>query len=364
MVPGQDLDLQAQRGCVAIDGNRQMLVCLGKRLVALTEHEEKPRELWDYPTRGHIPGSAIVGGDGRIRVHSGDGMLHCITPEGEQAFATKVGEPLGWASPVVDNDDHTLISAYSGGLLKVDSKGTHTSQAFFRSRQKLDSTGVIHGGVLYIGGEDAFVYAIRLAGSRGRNEWNQDKNDGKTEWFINTAIAFHDGLLVVAGRDEYLYAFDDKGQQIWRVHLRGQMLGSPVIDGDGNIYVGVSLEKRGEESSGTLVCIKGTSHAVSWEYDTGASIESTPVIGDDGMLYFGDNDGVIHGIDLDGKMQWTQDVGAPVRSAGTITPSKRVVFGTDRGNLVALAVSSGGLAKAGWPKYLGTLGQAGVTGRR
>ena len=349
---------------MAIDGNRQLLACLGKRLVAFTEHEEDCRELWDYPVRGHIPGSPIVGRDGNIRVHSSDGMLHCVTPDGQQDFAAKVGQPLGWASPLVDNDSHTLVSSYSGGLLKIDSKGARSNQAFFRSRQKLDSTGVIHHGTLYIGGEDAFVYAIRLAGSRGRNEWNQDKNHGKTEWFINTAIAYFNELFIVAGRDEYLYAFDDKGQQIWRVHLRGQMLGSPVVDGEGNIYVGVSLEKRGEESRGTLVCVKGTSQAISWEYEAGAAIESTPVIGDDGMLYFGDNEGVIHALDLDGQVKWTQNVGSPVRSAGTITPTKRVVFGTDQGVFVALASSSSGLAKEGWPKFLGTSTQSGTTGRR
>ncbi len=363
-MPGQDLDLQAQRGCVAIDPNRQLLACVGKRLVALTEHEESPRELWDYPARGHIPGSPVVGRDDKIRIHSGEGMLHCVDLDGEQMFAAKVGEPLGWASPLVDNDQHTLISAYTGGLLKIDANGTRVGQPFFRSRQKLDSTGVIHHGVLYVGGEDAFVYALRLAGSRGRNEWKQEKDEGKTEWFINSAVACHNDLLVVAGRDEYLYAFDEKGQRIWRVHLRGQMLGSPVIDGNGNVYVGVSLEKRGEESSGTLVCVKGTSHAVSWEYDAGAAIESTPVIGDDGMIYFGDNEGVVHAVDSSGKVRWKQNVGSPVRSAGTITPSGRVVFGTDRGTLVALATTSGGLAKGGWPKFLGTLGQSGTTGRR
>ena len=332
--------------------------------MAFTEHEEECRELWDYPVRGHIPGSAIVGRDENIRIHSGDGMLHCIKPDGSQEFSAKVGEPLGWASPLVDNDDHTLISAYSGGLLKVDSKGNRSNQPFFRSRQKFDSTGVIHHGTLFIGAEDAFVYAIRLAGSRGRNEWNHEKNNGKTEWFVNTAIAYFNDLFIVAGRDEYLYAFDDKGLQIWRVHLRGQMLGSPVVDPDGNIYVGVSLEKRGEDSRGTLVCVKGTSQAVSWEYEAGAAIESTPVIGDDGTVYFGDNDGVVHAVDLDGSAKWTQNVGSAVRSAGTITPSQRVVFGTDSGVLVALASDSSGLAKGGWPKFLGTLSQPGTTGRR
>lgn len=349
------------RGCVAIDGNRQILVALGKKLVALTEHEEEPRELWDYPVRGHIPGPPTVGRDGNIRIHSGDGMLHCVKPDGEQAFSTKVGQPLGWASPLVDDENHTLICAYTGGLIKVDAHGSRPTQPFFRSRQKFDSTGLVHQGVCYVGAEDAFVYAVRLAGSRGRNEYDHTKDRGKTGWFINSAVAYHDGIFIVAGRDEHLYGFDDKGQQIWRVHLGGQMLGSPVVDSSGNIYVGVCHEQRGEESRGELVCVAGSSHQVRWQYAAEAAIESTPVIGDDGAIYFGDNEGVVHAVDSDGQRQWRSKVGSPVRSAGTITPAKRVVFGTDEGTLVALACSSSGLAKGGWPKLLGTLAQSGLT---
>lgn len=365
MIPGQDLDFEAVRNCVAIDSNRQMLVTMGRKLIALTEHEEGPRELWDYPTRGSIPGSPTVGRDGNVRVHSGDGLLHCVTPEGEQAFPpVKVGEPLGWASPLIDDENHTLICAYTGGLIKIDARGGRPSQPFFRSRQKFDSTGVIHNGVLYVGAEDAYVYAVRLAGSRGRNEWNQLKGNGKTEWFINTAIAFHNGVLIVAGRDEVLYGFDEKGQRIWRIHLRGQMLGSPVVDEEGNVYVGVSLERRGEHSSGNLVCVSAGSHEMRWEYRAEAAIESTPVIGSDGVIYFGDNEGFVHAVDLNGKRIWSQQVGSPVRSAGTITAAKRVLFGTDRGDLVALACSSSGVPKGGWPKFLGSPGQSGLTHRR
>jgi outer membrane protein assembly factor BamB len=365
LIPGQNLDLGAQRGCVAIDGNRQMLITLGKKLFALTEHEEGPRELWDYPTRGYIPGSATVGRDGNIRVHSGDGMLHCVSGIGEQAFPpVKVGEPLGWASPLVDDDNNTFVCAYNGGLIKIDSRGGKATQPFFRSRQKFDSTGVIHRGVLYVGAEDAFVYAIRLTASQGRNEWNHAKDHGKTEWFINTAIAYHDGLFIVAGRDEYLYGFNEEGLTIWKLHLRGQMLGSPVIDDRGNIYVGVSLDVRGDGSSGKLVCVSASSHDVRWEYQAAGAIESTPVIGDDDVLYFGDNEGVVHAVDLSGRAKWTQKVGAAVRSGGAITPAKRVIFGTDRGDIVALACSSSGLAKSGWPKFLGTAAQSGMTPRR
>lgn len=356
------MDLQPQRGCAAIDGNRQILAAFGKKIVALTEHEEEPRELWDFPLRGPVPGTPTVGPDGILRVHSSDGHLYFISPTGEAAVAAvKLGEPLGYAAPLVDDENHTLVCAYSGGLLKIDARGGRVGAPFFRSRQKFDSTGVIHNGVMYVGAEDAFLYAVRLAGSRGRNAWNQEKDHGKTQWFINSAVAYHDGLLIVAGRDEYLYGFNEEGLIIWRVHLRGQMLGSPVVGASGDIFVGVSLEQRGEPSEGKLVCVSGASREVRWEYAAGAAIESTPVIGDDGVLYFGDNDGVIHAVDDSGRPLWRQEVGAAVRSAGTITPAKRVVFGTDRGTLVALSCSSDGIAKAGWPKLLGNLEQSGRT---
>lgn len=337
-----------------------MLVASGGKLVALAEDQEQPRELWDYPTRGQIPGSPAVGPDGNIRIHSTDGHLHCVTAQGEQAWPpARVGEPLGWASPLVDEDNHTWVCSYSGGLIKVDHRGGRASGPFFRSRQKFDSTGVIKNGVMYVGAEDAFVYAVRLSGSRGKNEWNHVKDHGKTDWFINTGIAVYKDYFIVAGRDEYLYCFADDGVRHWRVHLRGQMLGSPVMDEAGNIYVGVSLEKRGERSSGQLVCVAASSHQVRWEYEAAAAIESSPVIGDDGVIYFGDNAGFVHAVDGNGKRQWKCGVGSPVRSAGTITAAKRVVFGTDRGDLVALCCDSHGLLKGGWPKYMGSLGQSG-----
>ena len=87
-------------------------------------------------------------------------------------------------------------------------------------------------------------------------------------------------------------------------------------------------------------------------------MESTPVIGDDGVIYFGDNEGVIHAVDLRGQAKWTAKVGSPVRSAGTILAPQRVAFGLDDETLVVLKCSSKGLA-GGWPKIGGTLGQCG-----
>ncbi len=83
--------------------------------------------------------------------------------------------------------------------------------------------------------------------------------------------------------------------------MPGQIFGSPVADRNGHIYLGLSQAPRGMDPRGVLVCIDGNSHKVRWEYRTAAPVESTPAIGDDDLIYFGDNAGVIHAVNFFGK---------------------------------------------------------------
>jgi outer membrane protein assembly factor BamB len=76
------------------------------------------------------------------------------------------------------------------------------------------------------------------------------------------------------------------------------------------------------------------------------------VIGDDEVVYFGDNSGHIHAVRPDGHCLWRQNVRKPVRSAGTIVGANRLVFGLDNGTLVGILCSSGGVSRKGWSKYM------------
>jgi len=361
-VPDDAANRIAVRNGPAVDSKHRLYAALGNQVVALQEIDGKVEAIWKYTTEGHIPGSPSLGPDGFLRVHSGDSKLHIISPTGEEAFPpVDVGEPLGWASPLVDDDGETWICAYGGGLLKVTSQGSFNRKPFFRSRQRFDSTGLIYKGIYYVGSEDGFVYAISTKGVRGRVTWDHLHGQGKTGWFINASPAITPNeSLVVAARDEYLYGFRLSGKRIWKVHLRGQMLASPVVSATGDIYLGVSHTKLHGHREGKLVCVGDEPHQVKWEYKAQGAVESTPVIGEDGIIYFGDNAGSIHAVDPEGNRLWLQNVGSPVRSAGTICSPHRVVFGLDNGTLVALQCASEKIAEGGWPKYMGTLGQSGT----
>jgi len=354
----------------AVDATGRIFLHVQGRLVSLQEQAGRPQVCWEYVTGSHAPGPATLDGDGSIRLHCTDGCLHCVTSEGRQTWPpANVGQPLGYAAPVVDQQGNTFISAFGGGLIKVDVQGKVLPPGgrpgrYFRSRQKFDAAAVIHQDVLYVGSEEGYMVAIRLDEQKGRNLWDQTAERGHAGWYVRCWPALtENGTLVVAGSDEHLHGFAPDGTETWRTEMPGQTLASPVIDPLGQIYVGLSQSRRGQQPRGGLVSVDGNSHKIRWQYQAAGPVESTPVIGDDDVIYFGDNTGLVHAADLSGKALWTAQVGSAVRSAGTIIAPERVAFGLDNETLVVLKCSSRGLAPSGWPKIGGTLGQCGLSSK-
>jgi outer membrane protein assembly factor BamB len=351
------------RNAPSVDSAGRIFLHLQDRLIALVEEDRKPKLLWEYVTGNRTPGPVAVGPHDTLRLHCTDGYLHgieCAT--GKQLWPPAcVGEPLGYAAPVVDGDGQTWLSAADGGLIRVDAHGRAArSTRFFRSRQKFDSPGLVSGGVLYVGSEHGYMFAVELTGQRGVNRWDHAAEHGYVGCIHSAPALTADGTLIVAGQDEHLYGFAPAGTPAFRTEMPGQMLGSPVFDRFGHIYVGVSQSPRGAKPRGLLVCLDGNSHKIRWEYRAAGPVESTPVIGDDDLVYVGDNSGTIHAVDFHGRAKWTAEVGSPVRSAGAIIAPNRLAFGLDNETLLVLECTSAGLAAEGWPKIARTCGQSGA----
>ncbi len=350
------------RNAPAVDAGGRIFLQFQDRLVALLEEDKKPKVVWEYVTGSRAPGPVVLGPQDTLRLHCCDGYLHALDAiTGKQIWSpASVGEPLGYAAPVVDRDGSTIVSSPESGLVRVDPMGrVQKPGQFFRSRQKFDSPGVLSDGVLYIGSEGGYLFAIDLSGDKGANRWNHASDQGYVGIVRSAPLIAADGSIVVACQDECLYGVAPSGTLAWKTQMSGQMLGAPVSDRHGHLYIGISQAPRGMEPRGLLVCIDGNSHKIRWEYRTSAPVEATPVIGEDDIIYFGDNSGAIHAINFHGKAQWTADVGSPVRSAGTILAPQRLAFGLDDESLVVLECSSAGLAVEGWPKVGRTLGQNG-----
>ncbi|MBS0205935.1 MAG: PQQ-binding-like beta-propeller repeat protein [Planctomycetes bacterium] len=345
--------VQPLRNCPAVDDLGRLVACVQDELVMLSESGDGNLVVeWRLPTGGFIPGSPTISADGLIRVHSLSGCVYCVRHDGDLAWEpVTAGEPLGWATPLVDAAGNTWISAYSGGLIRISTQGVLDSRQYYRCASKLDSIGVIHNQTLFIGAEDQCVHAIDLSQSRGVNRWDHSAGRGRTGWYINSPLMMIDGPLIVAiSRDDQLYAFHLDGRETWKFQLPGQVLGSPVATVDRRLYFGAAVG-HDDSRTGCLCCLDTRTQQIVWRYNTAAPVESTPVLGNDGVVYFGDNDGIVHAIDKGGDPVWTEQLPSAIRSAAAFLPNGRVVFGSDDGSLTALRCEATGLA-AGWPKQM------------
>lgn len=363
-VPPLGGEPRPRRGVPLVDGKGHIVAALQHVLACLRHEPDGVSVVWEYVTGGSIAGSPAAAPDGSLRIHSSDGRLHGVSAVGERLWPpVEIGPPLDWASPLVDAAGVTWISAYAGGLLKVDADGrtltrvdadgNTTLRPFFGSPVKFDCTGVLFGALFVVGGEDKFVHAIDTSGTRGTDIWEGD-DQGRTERFINSGVALASGpTFVVASRDGDLHGFAPDGSRRWKSTVPGQALGSPVIDAEDRVFVGLTLVDRGTEPRGALACFDIRREQWLWEAAAPGPVECTPVVGDDGTVYFGDNSGCVQGVSAaTGRVQWQASVGHPVRSAGIVAAPGRLVFADDAGRLFAIQCRSSTLS-GGWPALLG-----------
>ena len=352
-ISGRSLPL---RNVPVTDGQGRLVAAIQDVVVCLVASPNEVGIAWEYLTGDFIPGSPAVASDGSLRVHSCDRRLHGLSAAGVPLWpAVEVGDPLSWASPLVDQDGNTWLCSATGGLIKVDAQGQKSARPFLRSPTRFDCAGVMHSGRLIVGGEDQFVHAIDLSGNRGAEVWDPTADRGKTNWFINSAIAVAEGpVFVVASRDDHLYGFSTEGEELWKTPTPGRVLGSPIIDGKNRVLVGVSRETSGTATGGALACFDLRRRTWQWEAAARGPVESTPVVGANGTIYFGDNAGYVHAVNDMGRTLASHDIGHPVRSAGVLIGNHQVVFGDDSGSLFALSCDSAALS-SGWPKLLGPI---------
>src|SRR6185436_18746222 len=78
-----------------------------------------------------------------------------------------------------------------------------------------------------------------------------------------------------------------------------------------------------------------------WTFQTGKGIFSTPVIGGDGTVYVGSADRTFYAIDRDGRLKWSRLTGEIIDSSALLDDRGRIYFGSGDGHLYALDRTTG-----------------------
>jgi len=216
-----------------------------------------------------------------------------------------------WPKTQCDNKN-TGRTSYFGSLV-TDLNWT------FQTSQIIASSAVVGSdGTIYFGCNDQYMYALNADGTV---KWSY-----KTNKNISSAAAVaQDGSIYFGSNDGYIYGVNANGTGKWNAKLGGAATGSPVIGDDGTIYMG----------SGTVYFAFNPNGSIKWSYLIGTSTGTQSALSDDGVLYFCSHRS-LGSINVDGSFNWyftppTGEGGTVSQSTPTIGADGTIYYGDTAG---------------------------------
>ncbi|MBN2357148.1 PQQ-binding-like beta-propeller repeat protein, partial [candidate division KSB1 bacterium] len=175
-------------------------------------------------------------------------------------------------------------------------------------------------GNLYIGG-------MNFLGIKPDNsiQWDLPYNGTFT-----TAVLAADGTLYIThgtGNTDLISALNPDGSEKWSYECRWQICSSPAIGADGTIYFG--------NNAGFLYALTPAGKE-KWIFYEGGGYDSAPAIAGDGTIYIGSPNGKLYAVWPQGTKKWAFETGAEIRGSASIAKDGTVYIGSNDQNLYAI----------------------------
>lgn len=199
-----------------------------------------------------------------------------------------------------------------------------------------------------------------------------DPADGSVIWSRDLGVNDHvfaspaigpDGTIYVATNPGVLYAVSPGGEIRWTfdvatIGYQCTFRSSPAIDADGTIYFGTNA---GNPASSFFAL--DPAGGVKWRFDpedlpsgvpsTHFDIYSSPAIGADGSIYFGQEFGRVYALEpAAGGVRWMVETRSGIIwPSPAITKTGTLVIADIDGRVYAIRTDGGGLKATAWPKF-------------
>ncbi len=151
---------------------------------------------------------------------------------------------------------------------------------------------------------------------------------------IEFPAVVYDGFAYIANARGTVRSISMRsGKVAWRHDTPGfpRTAASPAIDGRDLVY---------HTMGGWVYVLDRANGHVSWSWNAGSSIESSPVVRD-GVDYFGSANGEVYALDLrNHRLLWSRALGAKITSSAAISGGK-LYIGDYAGRLSALSLATG-----------------------
>ena len=303
-----------------IDASNNVLTGGGKYLYSLNGAQK--RFNWRYNLLGNIQSTPVIGNNNNIYFTT-DTHLYDISG----SITPYLSQPL--VQMYMLNPQHTGVSTYAGPLTKP----TQVKTLDFVSGNLFVSPSIAIGsdGVLYLGANDGDVYAVNSATFtlKWKKNISNIASPANANALYTTPVIGLDGTIYIGSNHGYLFALDSSGGTVkWSYAAGAPLQSSPIIDENGILYFG----------AGTKVFALGdalTEAYTQWNepYDTGSIVNSSPALNSaNGYLYVGSDNGNVYALHRDtGEEMWVQSSLnlplAPIYTSATVDGSNNVIIG-------------------------------------
>ncbi len=315
-----------------------------------------------YLNSTYIFSAPLIGPDGTIYIGSGDGKLYAIGNDGVKKWSFSTSKGIT-SSPTISRDGTLYIGSYDNYMYAINSKDGSLKWSFGTGGRIYSSVALAKDGTVYFGSEDHYLYALNPDGTL---KWKFE-----TDGAISASPAVDiDGTIYIGSTDHYLYALNPDGTLKWKFEAGDSIAGGAVIDYDGTIYFGsfdgylYALNPDGTlkwkfEAGSRVVAAVTTTTTTTGGGSTGTTssttsnkIHTVPVIGNNGAVYFGCEDGYLYALNPDGTLRWKLYLGDRIIYTSAAMDQKGVLYiGSDSGNFYAVSTESTGVAASPWPKF-------------
>lgn len=145
---------------------------------------------------------------------------------------------------------------------------------------------------------------------------------------VSQPVVDRDGNAYVGSRDHVFYSISRTGGVRWRRDLGGDIYSTAALDDHGHVLVGSDAD--------FFFCLDATDGEVLWDIHTDFDVDTGIAIGPDGTIYFGSGE-ELWAVDGEGHPRWRFRARVKIFSAPAVADDGTIYFGAQDDYFYALA---------------------------
>jgi len=260
---------------------------------------------WSFETSSYITSSPAVDLNDRVYFGSMDSIFYALESNGSLIWEYFVGQPV-FSSPAIGDNGTLYFGDENGTLHAINSDGTvkwtyEIEDVVDTNKSILSSPALDTSGNIYFGSGNGFCYSLSDDGDSASLNWKYETGDRVDS---SPVLGINDEVFFVS-RDGYMrslptFSATSENLPNWEVFVGDVFYSTPVVDENGRVYV-IGYTGGGENH----LFAYDANGAKAWDsnvssppFEIPSVVDSSPLLSDDGNLYFGCFDKKLYCLDI------------------------------------------------------------------